>query len=220
MTLRVPFRPVLACMAAATLSACGLVDADPHRFENMAESVAAIPVDAQGRPVASADAPVAQTAEAGPPKDLTVEVMDPHALWDARDGTVSAMVEKGGARLAAAAAPAVADAVVQRASARVEAAVAEVGLRPAAKVRPAVAARRNDLVQIGAYSSEAAARAAWARLKNGGAAWALEGLQPVYEPVEVDGRRLTRLKVRVPAAGAAAVCAAAGIDDPWCHRAA
>ena len=54
---------------------------------------------------------------------------------------------------------------------------------------------------------------------NGGdAAWALDGLSPVYEGVEVGGRRLTRLKVAAPAAGAAAVCAAAGIDDPWCNR--
>jgi aerobic-type carbon monoxide dehydrogenase small subunit (CoxS/CutS family) len=36
--------------------------------------------------------------------------------------------------------------------------------------------------------------------------------------VEVDGRRLTRLKVPTPATGAAAVCAAAGIADPWCNR--
>ncbi|HZV84233.1 MAG TPA: SPOR domain-containing protein, partial [Brevundimonas sp.] len=63
-----------------------------------------------------------------------------------------------------------------------------------------------------------AARAAWVRLQSGQAAWALDGLSPVYETVEVGGRTLTRLKVRAPAAGAAAVCAAAGIDDPWCRR--
>ena len=73
-------------------------------------------------------------------------------------------------------------------------------------------------MQLGAYSSEPAARAAWTRLKSGDAAWALDGLSPVYEGVEVGGRRLTRLKVAAPAAGAAAVCAAAGIDDPWCNR--
>ena len=38
-------RPVLVIAAAATLSACGMVDADPHRFENMARAVAAIPLD-------------------------------------------------------------------------------------------------------------------------------------------------------------------------------
>jgi hypothetical protein len=38
--------------------------------------------------------------------------------------------------------------------------------------------------------------------------------------VEVGGRSLIRLKVPAPATGAAAVCAAARIDDPWCHRAA
>ena len=79
------------------------------------------------------------------------------------------------------------------------------------KAVAAVTDAAGDLVQIGAYSSEAAARAAWARLD-------LDGLTPVYEAAEVGGRRLTRLKVRAPAAGAAAVCAAAGIDDPWCRR--
>jgi len=85
--------------------------------------------------------------------------------------------------------------------------------------RPATSPRANrGLVQLGAYSSEAAARSAWSRLKSGEAAWALNGLSPVYEGVQVGGRRLVRLKVATPAAGAAAVCAAAGIDDPWCNR--
>ena len=102
---------------------------------------------------------------------------------------------------------------------RVDAASSRVGLRPAVASRPAPAPRASrGQVQLGAYSSEAAARAAWTRLKSGDAAWALDGLSPVYEGVEVGGRRLTRLKVAAPAAGTAAVCAAAGIDDPWCNR--
>src|SRR5687768_4581150 len=48
MTPSLIIRPVLACLAAATLSACGMVDADPHRFESMAAAVAAIPLDGQG----------------------------------------------------------------------------------------------------------------------------------------------------------------------------
>ena len=39
-----------------------------------------------------------------------------------------------------------------------------------------------------------------------------------FEPVTIDGRSLVRLKVAVSASGAAAVCAAAGIRDPWCQR--
>ena len=208
MTPSLLIRPVLAIAAAATLSACGMVDADPHRFENMAEAVAAIPLDGQAER-AEVREPVARTAaEAGLRPALQVQVMDPHALWDARDGGLRGLAEEQGQRFAAAAAPAVADAVVRNVSDRIDSAAAQAGLRPAPSPRAA-----GKLVQIGAYSSEAAARAAWARLD-------LDGLTPVYEAVEVGGRRLTRLKVNAPATGAAAVCAAAGIDDPWCHRAA
>lgn len=214
MTPSLLFRPVLVCLAAATVSACGMIDADPHRFENFAENVAAIPL-ADDRTPPSEDAPATQVAEPGARKPLTVEVMDPHALWDARDGLMPAMAPA----LSDAAAPAIVEAAVQRVAAR----PAEVApaAKPAIHVRPAPAVREGgNLVQIGAYSSETAARAAWARLKGGQASWALDGLSPVYEKIDVNGRQLVRLKVRVPGAGAAAVCAAAGIDDPWCHRAA
>lgn len=191
-----------------------MVDSDPHRFENLANSVAAIDLD--GKRTAAAQPRTA--AEAGLRPALRVEVMDPHALWDARDGLDGA-VERAAPRLVAAAAPVVADAVVQQVSARIDAASSRADLRPAlTPARPAATRVNRGLVQLGAYSSEAAARSAWTRLKSGEAAWALNGLSPVYESVEVSGRRLTRLKVMAPAAGAAAVCAAAGIDDPWCNR--
>lgn len=199
-------RPVLACLAAAALSACGVVDSNPDRFQSMAESVAAIPIDGEAT-AAPAPASTGRTAAENDLRPaLQVQVMDPHALWDARDGGLRAMAGEQAPRLVAAAAPAVAEAVVQNVSDHIDNAAAKTD-------RPARAPRSNALVQIGAYSSEAAARAAWASLD-------LEDLAPVYEPVEVDGRRLTRLKVRAPASGAAAVCAAAGIDDPWCHRSA
>ncbi len=218
MTPSLLIRPVLACLAAAAVSGCGVIDADPHRFESMAEAVAAIPLD--GQPKASpARAPVARTAAAaGLRPALQVQVMDPHALWDARDGGLRGMAEEQGQRLAAAAAPVVAEAMVRNVSARIDSAVVQTGLRPAKAATTIAAPRAGGLVQIGAYSSQAAAEAAWSRLKSGGAAWALNGLTPVFEGVEVGGRRLTRLKVRTPAAGAAAICAAAGVDDPWCHR--
>ncbi len=213
MTPSLLIRPVLAIAAAATLSACGMVEADPHRFENMARAVAAIPLDGEGARAEARPSAARTAAEAGLRPALKVEVMDPHALWDARDGGLRGFAEEQGQRLAAAAAPAVADAVVRDVSGRIDSAAARVGLRPASAPRPAAPRAGGKLVQIGAYSSEAAARAAWARLD-------LDGLTPVYEAVEVGGRRLTRLKVNAPATGAAAVCAAAGIDDPWCHRAA
>jgi hypothetical protein len=213
MTPSILIRPVLVCFAAAALTACGAVESDPHRFETMADAVAAIPLDDRPAPDDAAPAPEPEPRPSGLRPALKVEVLDPHALWDARDG----LVEKA----AVAAAPAVAEAVVRQASDRIEAASVQAGLRPAVAARTAAGPRPNaGLVQLGAYSSEAAAHAAWARLRSGEAAWALDGLSPVYEAVEVDGRTLTRLKVRAPASGAAAVCAAARIDDPWCHRAA
>ena len=223
MTPSLLIRPVLVLLAASGLSACGMVESDPHRFETLAESVAAIPLDGGPR-VQPASRSHRTAADAGLRPAIRVEVLDPHALWDARDAEVNRMVERAAPRFAAAAAPAMADAVVQQVSARIDNAASRAGLRPAIQARPAVdtaaPASRRALVQLGAYSSEASARAAWTRLRGGEAAWALDGLSPVYEAVEVGGRQLTRLKVRAPAAGARAVCAAAGVDDPWCRRSA
>ncbi|HZW16482.1 MAG TPA: SPOR domain-containing protein [Brevundimonas sp.] len=208
MTPSLLLRPVLACAAAAALSACGMIDSDPHRFESMAEAVAAIPLEGEGQTAPPSTRRTA--AENGLRPALRVQVMDPHALWDARDGDLGGIAEEPAPRLVAAMAQSPAEAVVRNVSARLDRAVAKAGLRPAQPPRPRAS---EALVQIGAYSSEAAAHAAWARL-------GLDEHTPVFESVEVDGRPLTRLKVRTPASGAAAVCAAAGIDDPWCHRAA
>lgn len=222
MTPSLLIRPVLVLLAASGLTACGMVESDPHRFETLAESVAAIPLDGGPR-IQATPATDRTAADAGLRPAIRVEVLDPHALWDARDADINGMVERNAPRLVAAAAPAMADAVVQNVSTRIDNATARAGLRPAIQPRPAAAsavpAAARGLVQLGAYSSEASARAAWTRLKAGQAAWALDGLSPVYEAVDVGGRSLTRLKVRAPAAGAGAVCAAAGIDDPWCRRA-
>src|SRR6476661_1075105 len=181
MTPSLLIRPVLVLLATSGLAACGMVDADPHRFENLAESVAAIPLDGGARAEAT---PAAHRAasEAGLRPALRVEVLDPHALWDARDADLNGVVERNAPRLVAAAAPAVADAVVQQVSTRIDKATANAGLRPAIHARPAAApaapTASRGLVQLGAYSSEASARAAWARLKGGQAAWALDGLSP------------------------------------------
>lgn len=216
MTPRLPFRPVFALLLAAGLSACGMVEGDPNRFENLAERVAAIPLDGSDAPaaVAVSDRPA---ADRGLRPALRVEVLDPHALWDARDGGLNGVVHTASARVAAAAAaPAVVDGVVTGVRARVDSVARRTPLRPALRMVEA----DRPLVQLGAYSTEAAARAAWGRLQAGPAAEALQGLSPVLEPVEVGGRRLVRLKAPAPAAGAEALCAAAGVDDPWCRRAA
>lgn len=218
MTPSLLIRPVLVLLTASGLAGCGMVDGDPHRFESLAKAVAAIPVD---DPQTVAVSPHRTAANAGLRPAIRVEVLDPHALWDARDADLNGMVQQAAPRLIAAAAPAVADAVVQQVSTRIENASARAGLRPAFQARsstPTATSKARALVQLGAYSSEASARSAWDRLKGGQAAWALDGLSPVYEAVEVGGRTLTRLKVQAPAAGASALCAAAGVDDPWCRR--
>ena len=194
-------------MGAAILSlgACGMVESDPDRFENLAQRVASIDLSTN----ASQDAPVAapRADDAGLRQALRVEVLDPHALWDARDGGLRGVVEAAAPAVAEAAAPA----IVQAASDQVSRAVSE-------HLRPAVSApvRPGAVIQLGAFSSEASAREAWTRFSTGAARAALSGLSPRFEPVTVNGRELVRLKVGAPADTAAEICRAAQISDPRC----
>jgi len=223
MTPSLLIRPVLALFLTAGLSACGMVDSDPHRFESLANRIASVPLDGSEpapRPEGRAEKPI-RAAEAGLRPALKVEVMEDMALWDARYGAMGDVAE--------AVAPAVVEAAATETRTRVQQAVARGELRSAitperpiavAAPAPRAAQPSRGLVQLGAFSSEQSARAAWTRLKSGAAGWALEGLSPTFEAVSVNGRDLVRLKVRAPAAGAAALCAAAGVDDPWCRRSA
>lgn len=173
-------RPVLVSAAAVALTACGAVERDPHRFERWGEAVAAIPVSTTPAPTA---------AERNLRPALQVQVMDPHDLWDARDGRLRGVID--------AAAPAVVEAVTV-----------------AAQERPVL--RRGIHIQIGAYGSEQAALAAW-DAATARAPAAFDGLEPRLEDVTVSGRQLVRLKAGpVPAADAPAVCRAAGVTDQWC----
>lgn len=214
MTPSLLIRPVLVCLLAASASACGMVEDDPKRFETLATGIAAIPVT-QHRPGEARVGPAPRTAdEAGlrrPRAPLKVEVLDPHDLWDARDGLMQEAVSQIAPAVVQAAAPAVTRAVIRE----IEGPADQPAQRPSerAGLRPA-----SRLVQLGAFGSHDAARDAWTRLSTGPAAGALSGVQPVYEAVEVDGRRLVRLKVSTTRSGAAAICAAARITDPWCHR--
>ncbi|WP_420477771.1 SPOR domain-containing protein [Brevundimonas sp. FT23028] len=218
MTPSLLIRPVLALFLTAGVSACGMVDSDPHRFETMARQLASVPLDGGERA-----APAPGPAQAAPRpsrestlrKALTVEVMEDVELWDARYGV---MGDPGPVVVEA-----VAEAVAEPVRARLQPAIDRSTLRQPDLTRTATAPaprRSGGLVQLGAFSSEQSARAAWTRLRAGGAGWALDGLTPTFEAVSVNGRDLVRLKVRAPAAGAAALCAAAGIDDPWCRRSA
>jgi len=185
---------------AALLAGCGMAEADPHRFEGMADQIAAIPLSS--RSVEPARPRNAQEAGLRP---LKVELLTPHQLWDARDGLTS----KAAAILPALPpvfhdpeAPAVEPATVQPETK---------SLRGVAVGGPS----SSQLIQLGAYASQASAQAAWDRLGQGAS-----GLSPVFEPVEVKGRRLVRLKVRAGSAQAKALCASVAASDPWCIQAA
>ena len=147
---------------------------------------------------------------------LRVEIMDPHDLWDARDAGLRGAIQRETSHVVEAAAPAVARAVVQQAADRVAFRATAEPLRPA--IRPTAAMTVRTTIQLGAYSSEAAARSAWTAVSTGAARQSLKGLSPMFEAVQVNGRALTRLKVAAPAATAAAICRAAQVSDPWCAR--
>ena len=209
------FRPVLVCILASSAGACGMVDSDPNRFENLAARVADIPVT-MDRPGEARAQPLRTAAETGlrsARAPLKVEVMDPHELWDVRDDMMQDAVVRAAPAVIEAAAPIVVEAAAREVQSRIPPRVSQ-----QRGLRPAVARPSGRLVQLGAFASRDAAHAAWARLKSGQAARYLADVQPLYEAVQVNGRHLVRLKVPAPAAGAAAVCAAARISDPWCTR--
>lgn len=186
---------------ALALASCGVNERDPHRFEALAQSVAAIPVSAEAEDqAASAAASGAPRQRAAP---LKVELMTPHELWDAREGLV-AKDGLGKVRRTSAAAPA--------ASAYPD---FEAPAPAVPTERPSTPTRH---VQLGAFSSEEGARAAWSRLSRSTGGAALSGLQPAYEAVEVGGRRLVRLKVAATAEQARVLCRDLAASDPWCAR--
>ncbi|MEN5051194.1 SPOR domain-containing protein [Brevundimonas naejangsanensis] len=198
---RLPIAVALSA-AALALASCGVNERDPHRFEALAQSVASIPVSAEAEgQAASAVASGAPRQRAAP---LKVELMTPHELWDAREGLV-AKEGLGKVRRTSAAAPA--------ASAYPD---FEAPAPAVPTERPSAPTARH--VQLGAFSSEEGARAAWSRLSRSTGGAALSGLQPAYEAVEVGGRRLVRLKVAATAEQARVLCRDLAASDPWCAR--
>ena len=231
-------RPALVCLALAGVglmtASCGMVEGDPNRFETLAEKVADIRLD--GSQAANlATTTVRTAAEQGlrpaisasssssVSQDLRVEVMDPHDLWDARDGLRRTISEQSTA-VAEAAAPMMARAMVKQLSDRISGPRTPQAQDPRPVVVRAPEAPRTartmarTTIQLGAYSSEAAARSAWSTVRNGAARQALEGLSPMFERVMVGGRPFTRLKVAAPATAATAICHAVAVSDPWCAR--
>lgn len=194
---RLPLAAALSA-AALALASCGVNERDPHRFEALAQSVASIPVSAEAEGEAASAAPRQRAAP------LKVELMTPHELWDAREGLV-AKEGLGKVRRTSAAAPA--------ASAYPD---FEAPAPAVPTERPSTPTARH--VQLGAFSSEEGARAAWSRLSRSTGGAALSGLQPAYEAVEIGGRRLVRLKVAATAEQARVLCRDLAASDPWCAR--
>ncbi|WP_122465854.1 SPOR domain-containing protein [Brevundimonas lutea] len=200
-----PFHPsaLMIALCGAVLAGCG-GSGEGVSFEAVAEQVAAIPVEGAARAVGT-QRPRTVT-EAGLRPALNVEVLDVHDFWDARDGiAVAAPILRQ-----------VTEAVPAD-TARAVTAEAVNGLRGAQAVNDATdsAPVTTRLIQLGAYSSETAARAAWsaAAARAGGA---LDGLHPRLETVQVGGRTLTRLRVAAPETDAPALCRAAQVTDPFC----
>lgn len=208
-------RPVLLGLVGLATASCGEVSGDPHRFESMARAVADIPLDGEPRPASDAARPALRPAFSESravinPGPLRVEVMSPHDLWDARDSGLRGAVEAVGPALVEAAVPVVTEAVFRP---EASSAVAEQG-RERQSEAPVVVARTT--LQLGAFSSPAAAQRAWSRIVEAGQGVA--ELSPTFESVQVDGRSLTRLKVSVPVDSARAVCRAADAASLGCLR--
>lgn len=196
---------------AALLAGCGMTEADPHRFESVADQIAAIPLSPRSAAPRREPSGPRNAEEAGL-RPLKVELLTPHQLWDARDG----LTTKAAAMLPAM--PQVFHDPETPADGQAISPPAAKPLRGHASqpAKAAPAPSSGALIQLGAYASQASAQAAWDRLGQG----ATTGLSPVFEPVEVNGRRLIRLKVRAGSAQAKALCAKAAAADPWCVRAA
>lgn len=228
MTLSRSLRPALAILSGILVASCSALEEETFSFEALAHGVASIPVDeTSGTPQALA--PPASALELGlrpalqldpeRPGSLVVEVLDPHALWDARDGlrhSVGPVPHEpvpDGERLKRprleGLRPAIAPTVPVPAPVRAPAPV-----RQPASPRVSLAS-----IQLGAFSSDAAARAAWTRVSTGPASEALAGLEPDFVTVQINGRSMVRLRISAPSARASAICRAADISDPWCLKA-
>lgn len=218
-------RPVLLGLLGLATSSCGEVGSDPHRFQTMAQAVADIPLDGEERPV-SADLgsglrpAFSESRAAINPAPLRVEVMSPHDLWDARDAGLRGSVEAMAPAVIEVAAPVVTQAVFSRnaeASARQAEAQPKSQSKSPRQIQPAVAdSTARTTLQLGAFSSPAAAQRAWTRIAQAGQGVA--ALSPTFESVQVDGRSLTRLKVSAPTDAARAVCRAADAAQLGCLR--
>lgn len=196
-------RPALALVLGSLVTSCSGVEGEADRFEDMARQVAAIPVDGAERPATAAELGLRPALSTDRPvtvstAGLKVEVLDPHELWDARDGLRRPFAPTTTEKVQIEVLPQPASGVAT----------------PPAATRPATAAATT--IQLGAYSSLEIARAAWTDARAASAA--LNGLTPEFATVQVNGKPFVRLRVKAPVADRAAICRALEIADPWCLR--
>ena len=198
MTPGVRLRKAVIVLPLMAMAGCGAMEPEQGRFESLARMVAAVEVPARDGAVA----PVRTAAEAGLRPAVRVEVMEPHELWDARDAGLRGTIDAVAPAVVEAAAPAVQAAAVGAVQQAVDQTVGrsrETSPPPAAAA-PARAAVTLATIQLGAFSSQSRARAAFKSLTDRYSY--LEGMEPMIVPVESDGKTLYRL--RAQAAGAAA----------------
>lgn len=217
MTPGVRLRKAVIVLPLLAVAGCGGMEPEQGRFESLARMVAAVEV-----PARDGAASVRTSAEAGLRPAVRVEVMEPHELWDARDAGLRGTIDAVAPAVVEAAAPAVQAAAVGAVQQAVDQTLgrSREASPPPAAAAPARAVASLATIQLGAFSSAAAAQAAWAEVARGPAASLTAGLEPIYSTVQVNDRTFTRLRVRLPGDQAARLCRLADVADPWCRSAA
>ncbi len=219
MTLSHSLRPALAVLSGILVASCSAVEEGAFSFEALAHEVASIPVDGTSQTSSASEAlPSSQELGLRPalhldpqrPGSLVVEVLDPHALWDARDGL----------RRSVTFTPDIPAVKAERAQGLSDHRLPVQAAQGARSASAPLASRPTlETIQLGAFASERAARAAWGRIRTGPAAEALEGLEPDFVTAQIDGRSVVRVRISAPSARASVICRAADINDTWCLKA-
>lgn len=193
---------------ALALVACDTgSSADGSRYQQWAQTVSTIPLDPASGQGETPQSQIALEPASEEPsnKALRVELMTPHQLWDARNGPLKVPTMEVLENISPT--EIVRTAVTTAAPAR-EA--------PQTTATSTPAASPTKLIQLGAYSSEQAARQAWQGVQNSLGTAQANGLKPRFETVEVAGRQLVRLRVATTDDQARNLCQALASNDPWC----
>ena len=196
--------PVSLVAIALSVAACNApVEGQPSSYQAWADKVATIPLTPANDAGMSGDAPRVTLPldpqkpdeESKPASRMKVELVSPHQLWDLRNGPVklpTIEVSEAGPLLVN---------------------------TPASRSAPSASRPHgSQLIQLGAYSTQAQAQSAWQRLSSGSVGNALSGLSPRFDPVEVNGRTLIRLRVTASSEQAQYLCRSIAAADPWCQK--